>query len=141
MTFLVPFAFHGFKVTPWEPPQPSAIATQRKDRSIGRQGQLSVSQSGLEAWGTWKDGFDVPRHHSIEEGVKQHHGQCGGEIKAIFLHRALKEIVPLHPYALLLKKGKVFTAKSKSHGRQKTLRGRVTVKGLSPRLSHFSLLK
>lgn len=41
VTFPVPFVFHRLKVTSWEPPQPSTIAIQRKDRSIYRQGQLA----------------------------------------------------------------------------------------------------
>lgn len=70
---------------------------------------------------TWEDSLDVPRHHPIEEGVKQHHGDRGGKVEAIFLQGALKEVVPLHPNALLLEKGKVLTAKPKGHRRQQAL--------------------
>lgn len=128
------------KPTPREFPHPSATATQRKEGPTDRKlPSPSVSQSNMEAGGTWEDGFDVPCHHAIDEGVKQHHGHWGGEIEAILLHWALKEIVPLDPDALLLKKSEILTAESKSHRRQQALEEEAKGTGLHSWLSHFFL--
>lgn len=102
-----------------EPPCPAEIPERNEGSAARNHLSPPLSQSR-----TWKDSLDVPCHHTIEEGVKQHHGDGSGEIEAIFLHRALKEVVPLHPNTLLLKKSKVLTAKSKSHRREQALRER-----------------
>ena len=73
-------------------------------------------------WLTREYGFDVPCHYSIENGVKQHEADRGGEVVAVFLQRAGQQVGPLDSHSLLLKQGKVLTAKTKRYRRQQTLR-------------------
>lgn len=69
---------------------------------------------------TWKHGLNVPGEETIQKGVKVHHDDGSAEVKATVFCGSQK-VQPLDPDALLLKQGKVLTAKPKSHWRQESL--------------------
>lgn len=70
---------------------------------------------------TREHSFEVPGHYSIEHGVEQHEADGGRQIVAVLLQRAGQKVRPLDAHPLLLKQGKILTAKTKSHRREQTL--------------------
>lgn len=70
---------------------------------------------------TGEDRLDVPGHHHVEEGVKVHHDDGGGQAEVVLLHGAVEQVVPLDADALLFEQGKVLTAKAKGHRGQQAL--------------------
>lgn len=70
---------------------------------------------------TREDSLDVPGHDPVEEGVKQHETDGGGEGVAILLQGAGQQVGPLDSHSLLLKQGKVLTAEPKRHWGQQAL--------------------
>ena len=70
---------------------------------------------------TREHSFNVPGHYSIEHGVKQHEADGCGQVVAVLLQRAGQKVGPLDAHPLLLKQGKILTAKTESHWREQTL--------------------
>lgn len=70
---------------------------------------------------TREDSLDVPGHDPVEEGVKQHETDGGGEGVAVLFQGAGQQVGPLDTHSLLLKQGKVLTAEPKRHRGQQAL--------------------
>lgn len=79
---------------------------------------------------TREDSLDVPGHDPVEEGIKQHETDGGGEGVAVLLQGAGQQVGPLDTHSLLLKQGKVLTAEPKRHRGQQALEkdGRIEYK-------------
>ncbi len=66
----------------------------------------------------WEHGLNVPGHDPIQECIKVHEDEAGGEVVVVFFHWAGEEVIPLDAHTLLFKQGEILTAKSKRHWRQ-----------------------
>lgn len=66
----------------------------------------------------WEHGLNVPGHNTIQEGIKVHEDEAGGEVVFVVFQWAGEEVIPLDAHTLLLKQCKILTAKPKRHWRQ-----------------------
>lgn len=66
----------------------------------------------------WEHGLNVPGHDPIQEGIKVHEDEAGGEVVVVLFHGTGEEVIPLDAYTLLLKQCKILAAKPKCHWRQ-----------------------
>lgn len=86
-----------------------------------------VGFSKWEVPGPWdavlsrEHGLYVPGHDAVQEGIKVHEYEAGGEVVVIFFHGARKKVVPLYTHPLLFKQSEILTTKAKRHRRQQAL--------------------
>lgn len=79
------------------------------------------NESALTTVHTWEDVLDVPGEQPVKGGVEQHHDDGDDEGVPLALLRALEDVGPLDPDALLLVLRKVLAAVPERHAGQQTL--------------------